>query len=256
MKSIKIAGLCLVAMFVVSMVAAGSAWAEETKPYIIQCREKAGSGHFKNEQCSEVEANGKYETRLGGALGEETFSSSSGAGELETANKEKITCTSDKDEGKIKNSKEFEKVRVIFSGCESKGFKCNSTNTATAGEIITNPLKGGVEYIKNGKINKEVAEYLEPETPPLYVEFNCAGGIVKVQTKGIILGKITPVNTCSKTATLTYEKGVNPGEQKITELESGTKDTLESSKNGGAFEKSANSSTDTLTFQYDVCLLA
>jgi hypothetical protein len=117
MKSLKIAGLCLVAMFVMSMVAEATASAEETKPYFIQCREvTAKKGSWKNEQCSEALKEGNWETRAGGSMGDETYSSTSGVGKLETvaAKPKIIECESDRDSGQITGPKTVGRVTLCL----------------------------------------------------------------------------------------------------------------------------------------------
>jgi hypothetical protein len=177
------------------------------------------------------------------------FESKGGAGTLETSkSKEKVKCTAEKDSGENAVGKTVSKVTVTFTGCESSGFKC-STSGQSSGEIKTNPLKGELVFLaEGGKVTTKVGLALEPETGTEFVEFNCAGGIVKVKVKGSVLGEIKPikekVGPKAKTThyTLTYTQSA--GTQHFTEAEFKNngklvKDTLETSKNGGAFEGSA-----------------
>jgi len=82
MKSIKIAGLCLVAMFVMSMVA--SATASAAAPEWIHCiKVEAGKGKWKNKGCTEATASGEWETK---GIAETVEVTSSGSLELEDLN--------------------------------------------------------------------------------------------------------------------------------------------------------------------------
>ncbi len=59
MKSIRIAGLCLAAVFVMSMVAAGTASAA---PHWLVCLNFGGTGtKYSENQCFKAESGGKYE---------------------------------------------------------------------------------------------------------------------------------------------------------------------------------------------------
>jgi len=132
-------GLALVAVFALGAVAVGSASAQIT-PGLGRCVKLTG-GMYKDAGCTEkVSSGGKFEWKAG--PGEKNKFKSSGekatlegAGEAHT----KITCTSVSNSGEYTNGTEY-KITVTFLGCESGGIKCE--NTATLGEIGTNPLRG------------------------------------------------------------------------------------------------------------------
>jgi len=251
MKSMKIAGLCLVAMFVVSMVA--SATASAALPEFVQCRNVgAGNGNWKDSQCSKPEVGGEWATRKGGEVGAETFSSTSGAGTLEPRGPlaGKITCTSDTDEGQITGPKEVGSVFIHFHGCVSSktGKECETAG-AGAGQINTNSVKGVLGFIK---APTEVGLRLEPTVAGgLFAEFSCSGITVKVQGK--VIGVATPLNTMSTSGKLVYKQ--TKGSQEPLKFEGGAEEVLESNF-GLGFEKSGIETSDTTTFQFDTEILA
>jgi hypothetical protein len=182
-----------------------------------------------------------------------TFLSTSGAGKLETSNGTVVECSSDKDKGTINGSESAANVLVTFHGCKSSGFACTSASEPS-GLITTKELAGLLGYIS--KTSKTVGLDLAPLTGTEFVEFNCAGGIVKVKVKGSVIGGVTPINTQSTSGTLTYVKAAGKGKQELTKLEGGAVDLLETSKNGGTAEGSAIETTDTITFHQPTEVMA
>ena len=232
--------LALVAVFALSAVASATASAAE--PEFGRCKNEAGT--FKDSNCTVGGGTAFKWVPL--AEGEKVkFTSTSGEGFLETANGEKVTCTADTNVGETNGPKK-DVVTVTFTGCTSSGFKCNSAGAA-AGEIKTNKLLSEIGYIN--KAAKEVGLRLKPEGE-LFVEFECVGGIVKVKTKGAVIGKYTPVNEMNEKFVLNLKcVAGKKGVQEIEKFEGGLKETLASSKNGGAFEAACNNSgEDKITF--------
>ncbi|MBA3809375.1 MAG: hypothetical protein H0X28_13435 [Solirubrobacterales bacterium] len=171
-----------------------------------------------------------------------TFTTTSGAGTLETAGGTKVKCTSDSTEGGEVTGEKTDKVKaVIFKGCESSGFKCN-TSGAAAGEIKTNELESTLGYIN--KTTKTVGIDLQPKGGGNFATFECTA-FVKVTVKGSIIGTITPINTETTKYKLVFKQ--TKGKQETQNLEGAAKDTLESSVNGGAFEGSGLESSEELT---------
>jgi len=238
MKSKKFIWLALTSVFVLNMLAVAPASAAE--PEFGRCKKEAGS--FKDPKCDE--GGGTEFNWVPLKAGEEVkFESTSGVGVLETASLERIHCQTDKDAGETKGPKE-DLVVVRFFECESSGFKCMSKGAA-AGEIVTNELESELGYINAAK--HEVGLDLKP-SGELFVEFECVGGIVKVKTRGSVIGRITPVLEMSNEFTLAFKKVSNPCTQEIERFEGELKDTLETSKNGGAFEGACEETTDTIKF--------
>jgi|SRR5271154_257902 len=237
MKHLRLIGVALVAVLAMSAVVVASASAAE--PEFGRCKKEAGK--FKDAKCDEETGTEFNWVPL--KAGEKVkYDSSSGAGTLETHNLEKITCTSDTNEGELTGPKSGTVV-VTFLGCESSGFKCKSSGQA-AGTIVTNTLETELGYINAAK--HEVGLSLKPKGE-LFVEFECVGGIIKVKTRGSVIGRMTPILEMSETSLLVFTKTGDPCSQEITAFEKLATDTLESSKNGGAFEGACEETTDVIT---------
>jgi hypothetical protein len=203
-RFMKVMGLCLVAAFVMSAMAAGTASA--AKPEFL----------FQGSKPD--------------------FSSKSGAGKLETSSGETVSCTADTDRGEVEGasgSKKVTDVLISFTGCTSKiltiTYKCQTAG-ANPEEIKTTDLEGELGYIKKAA-PVEVGLLLKPKGTNLFAEFECVHNTEKIiiKVKGSIIGKITPINKLvdpGEHATLTYEKGAKTGEPEITKFEGGAKDEL------------------------------
>lgn len=249
MKFIKIAGLSLVAMLVMSMAAAGSASA--ALPEFVQCREVAAkAGHWSNEQCTVVQKEGNWETRAGGSVGGETFSATSGEGKLETTGGKKVECTSDRANGRIVGVKEVSGVSITFFGCKEPKIvaKCNTTGSKE-GEITTNLVKGKIGYIEMA--TQKVGMLLEPEGTK-FVEFECTA-TTKIKVEGSVIGEVSPVNVMGRVGELSYKQ--TTGVQAITKFEGESGEhSLESTFTGGTKEKSAIETSkhpDQIEFNHD-----
>ncbi len=263
MKHLKIAGLCLVAVFALSMVAAGTAPA--ATPEFVQCRNVGTGGHWKDSQCSKLEANGAWDTRAGGSMKDETFSSTSGVSELRTlgVSATTIKCLSDTNAGAITPDASHVLLVIEFHKCEItvgalKGSVCTTTGQE-AGQILTRPLKGWLFYINESK--QEVGTWLKANAGAIFAEFKC--GLAKVKVKSIeeeesgscIAGRATPVNEALKLTggeLLFKEKPAN--EQEIQEFTYGGKKIrcqLESEVEAKVEKDIQTSESDILTFQFD-----
>lgn len=149
MKSIKIAGLCLVAVFAFSAVAAGSAFASEAEPVptfkVCAKATKVGksyTGKYNDKACTEAnaEGKGKYEleevapgTKLSGTSKETKINAKSTAGATEA-----ITCSKDTVAGEITGPNSFTDT-VTYSKCVANGEKktgaCEDIVAAGGGEL-------------------------------------------------------------------------------------------------------------------------
>jgi hypothetical protein len=177
-----------------------------------------------------------------------------GAAFLEGAvSKSKITCTGGTSNGEVTGPKRTKKNIPTFTGCETSGFKCQSG--ATEGVIITNSLEG----VLGGITSTLPGVRLFPEATGRGGElaaFSCAGGTIPVKVKGSVIGSASGAAGTSPetgklltTSKLTFAEA--GGIQKYTSFvegpEKGEKEQLESSVNGGAYEKSGQSVIATLT---------
>jgi len=156
MKRIRIVGLCLVAVFALSALAASSASAAFLLHTYKECAKasKVGKtyvGKFTSKECtlaSKVETGGKYE--LVNPTGKEFTSKSKTStlyvyipvGEVEQLNGGpivgKVTCKTSSGKGSFKSEMLSESV-ITFKTCTSEGKKCTSAG-APVGDIITFPL--------------------------------------------------------------------------------------------------------------------
>ena len=218
MKRIRITGLCLVVTFAISGIVAVSASAalpEFSPPF------------------------------------SKTFTSISKATLLETVGGKKVKCSADTDSGEITGPKTGS-VQITFTGCKLKTIPCN-TPGVVLGTIITPVLSMTINYINKAK--KEVGvDLMEPAGGPI-LDFIC-GTATRAVVVGSVIGKITPINKLvipAETFTLKFTQSL--GVQKVTNLEGGPVDVLETSF-GGPFEGTGLASTDKILFGEPVKLTA
>jgi hypothetical protein len=269
MKRMRIMGLCLVAAFAFSALAASSSFGAAE---IGRCVAKAGTGKFKNANCTE-KAGTKVEEKafefLKGAKSETEgvhFTSAGGEGVLETVSGTKITCSTQSATGKYDEDsgviKEVESVVAKFEGCgiPALGTKCNSTGEPE-GNIATFLLKGPLGYIAGEKTKTPtVGQLLTPEKAKgFFAEFKCLSGGITVKVKGkegAVEGKtggncvIAPVenaNEMSLTAKQVYSGSGGKQSPQHFQLSTSKYCNLESNTNGGAFEAATQALTTTVT---------
>jgi hypothetical protein len=223
MKRIKIMGLCLVAMFVMSAMA--SAVASAAEPAFFECKAEKG-GKFE-KGCKKEGGKGGFNLVEGIGKGK-AFKGAGGKATLHTkAVGGEVTCTGFKDAGTITTPKHEAKVTSTFTGCVTLGKKCFSPK-AKAGEIKTFTLMGDIGYIE--KAGKIVGTDLKPEGGELLAEFACTNKAkgekaLEIKVKGSVIGQITPVNEISKKSTTTFEVN-GEVEQKYKKLEGEPEDIL------------------------------
>lgn len=193
----------------------------------------------------------------GEALVKKKFTDASeGETKLESKSGLTVTCKAAKSTGESTGTKTSAHNIVTFTGCTSSfGGSCNTKGKA-AGEIVTNELSGEIGYVN--KANKEVGLELHPTSGTVFATFEC-GAFLKNEVRGSIIGALTPINKKVKTTehfTVKYEKGAEKGTQKITKFEGGSEDVLESSLDGGSFEKANEQATGTIKFEEEAELKA
>lgn len=195
MKRIRILGLCLVAAFALSIVAASSAVAA---PEFFECKKVTG-GKFADKKCSTPGSGktAKYELQPGVGKGK-VFKGKGGKATLHTpAVGGEVVCGGFKDSGKIATPTTQTGVVSIFTKCVSLGKNCTSPGAgAKKGEIKTKALKGVLGYINKGAGKAGVA--LSAESGSILAEFNCEG--LEIVVTGSVIGEITPTNTFTKTS--------------------------------------------------------
>jgi hypothetical protein len=167
-----------------------------------------------------------------------TFKISGTKSTFETKSGEKVVCEAVSGSGEVTSAKAGT-ATISFTSCEAFGFKCK-TKGAKGGEII---LKVSTEVVDINKAKNEVGN-INKLTEELTIECTV---LQKLKVKGATLCPITPTGKGTVfTVTCKETKGV----QEPTKYEGG--EAITETKGEGlktfAFEQSALSGTDTLTF--------
>jgi hypothetical protein len=238
MNRMRIMGLALIAVFVMSGMAVASASA--ALPEFYECKKVAvkysgvwnkgclvegkGNHSLKENEYEKVAGIGKAATKL--------FKGKGGTATLHTpAVGGEVKCKAFKDEGKVTAQKTESGVVSLFTGCISLGKKCTTTGQ-TAGTIKTDKLVGAIGYINAAE--HRVGVDLSPEVGTALAAFNCEG--LEIAVSGSVVGEMTPINTMSKTSVTTFTVN-GSGFQTYKSLEGAPEDVLESLINGaGPFE--------------------
>jgi hypothetical protein len=253
MRRIRIAGLCLVAVFAMSAIA--SATASAAAPEFGKCLKKAvagGSGYSNNGCTKAVGTAAKYEW-VPGAAGV-TFTTTGAAATLLTTKGETVTCTSEASSGKYLggNNKE-EETTVNFAGCKSNGLTCTTTGDAS-GELTTNPLIGIIGYEKPPTTTAKTVLQLHPVTSGgHFIDFKCTSALtIEVRgAEGANGGILVPIKNdkMSNLETLKYTQ--SKGKQKPTKwvAPAGFQENqfLESNFQGTGFSQSGQTVTTKVT---------
>lgn len=175
MNMVKLIGGAVATAVVASALFAASAFALEA-PEMGRCVPQTG-GVYKNSVCTKLGSEtkpGSFEW-LPGAV-KNKFTGVGGAATLETIHAVKVTCKTEASAGEFTGPKTVGNISVVFTGCESLGFKCKTPSSAE-GEIATNLLSGRLVW---EKFKKKVAIDLVPQSTELFVEFQCGPANAKV----------------------------------------------------------------------------
>lgn len=180
-----------------------------------------------------------------------TFTSTSKGNLLETVGGAKTVCPGDTATGEITGPQNGQ-IKITFTGCKLKKIPCNTPGVAP-GTIITPLLIMKINYIN--KANKEVGiDLIEPLGSPV-MQYAC-GSATRAVVIGSVIGRITPINkivTPPKPFILRFAQAA--GAQKVTNLEGGPIDVLETSF-GGPFEGTGLASVERMKFGAPVKLIA
>lgn len=244
MMRVRLMGVCVAIAVGASAVFATGASALEA-PEIGQCLTQAG-GKYTNDVCTKPATGkkvGKYEWRPGAIKNK--FTGVGGAATLETVQKVKVTCKTERSAGEYTSSKTVGNIEVVFTGCEATGFKCDTAHAAE-GEIVTNLLSGAVRWENATK--SKVAIDLVPQSTELFVEFQC--GPAPAQVKGSVMTNI-PVDVVKTVFVqkFTAKNGKQKPEYYYTSSGEKVKDVL-MSKLGGVtaeFEQAGQTVTNNQT---------
>jgi hypothetical protein len=211
----KLLGLCLVAVFAITGMAASGAAASEFPSYF-ECV-KAPGGKFE-KGCTKEGGKGGYVIKEGIGKGKIWKTKGGliflhvvvpGKGDI------KLECLKWKDVKRIiiigGRGYDFE-VRWFWSGCKALGAPCFSPG-AKKGEVRSLVLASYLGWINKG--GKILGDKLYNEASPgsgNLLEFECIG-LTKARVHGGVIGQVTgDVGTFSKTTTDTYSVGPFLGE--------------------------------------------
>jgi hypothetical protein len=258
MRRIKIAGLCLVAVFAVSVAMSASASAV-TGPEYGRCLKQATKAvtNYDSAKCIKLASEdagteaeklkkGNYQwskeivkKKLIGTLKPETIAT------LENKSGTKVTCKKLKAAGEITGPTTEIATETIFSECESGGIKCNTSGDGT-GVIKVKELEGELGVIAKGSpsTKDKIGNVLWPKggTPTSgaqFVFFTCAG----VLTADVHNSVISPVTSNAMKLEQTVKYTGAKGVQKPQKFEGGPNMFLETSFSGAPLEPSSQVAT-------------
>ncbi len=222
MKSIKLVGLCLVAVLAMSAIVAASASA------VVPERGKCATGtEFENKGCTVSGAKNKFKWVPNVKT---AFTATSGAATLrsftpEGAELPGVECVKSKSKGDFLGPKGSE-FTITFEKCTSTKENCTGGAKAKAGQIVTNKLEGTLGFVSPGVVGEDV----KAVGGGVLASFKC--GANTVETDGSVVGEIGSgvYNTAAATETLTLKEA--GGKQVPTKLEGQPEDTLKSEING------------------------
>lgn len=249
MRAVRVAGVCMGVLLLPAF--AGVSGANAAAPEYGRClkAEKIGkvyNGSYTDSKCTKASGTktGKYEWYPGAV--KRKFTSTGGAGFLETVGGAKVECKGESSTGEFKPSnKEEADVVVTFTGCEAFDLPCTTTGKK-AGELVTNELEATVGW--ESKASKKTDVELYPAasvTSGLFIEFECTGLVIKV--RGHVL---VPIKNDKMTQTETLKFKATKGKQKPEKWEeSSSPAILESAftnfKNG-EYEQAGQTITSTV----------
>ncbi len=232
MKRTSIVGLCLVAAFALSAIAAAAAQAETKPPVYQQCSkaEKVGKqyvGHYTNKECTAgVETGGKYELEeLTKAL---PFKDESKGAKLDVYIPkgyplepleggevvETVECEKSKSEGDLE-PKGKDKVTITFEKCETEAepkVQCTGTKAGEkAGNITTFELDSKLVWITQPPAPNKVGTLISGLGPKgALAEFVCPPYTVTVL--GTVIGENElNLNAALKKFDVNFTVTNNPG---------------------------------------------
>jgi hypothetical protein len=162
---------------------------------------------------------------------------------LETTSGERVECSGISATGEYTGAKTVGNVGVKFTGCEMNEEVACASAAASAGEIVTNTLSGGLGIIKAEglAVNDTVGISLAATSGEVVAEFDC--GTLSVVVTGSVIHQVTT----NKMQLEEDEKYVQrKGEQKPEKFEGEPTDVLESTIDGIFHEQSGEELLTTL----------
>jgi len=241
MRHVRIAGVCLLAIFALTATVSASASAG-TLPALWECHKltankitKKFEGIYTDTKCSKEATTKQKEEGLVNKFVLQEFSLAAkknkpkefkdlkGAGaDLAIEGVATVACASFEDHGFFSGPKTANKIKVTFFGCEIAGLKCS--NTEIAGKVETKTLTGELGYISGkGTEHPVVGAVIRPETGIYEAEFRCQD--LHLRVHGSVIGKVeVPLKTFTTKATLYFKE--SGGKQSPEQFEEGVKETL------------------------------
>jgi hypothetical protein len=252
MKRFRIVGLCLAAIFALTAIVATGASAE-SPPEVGRCLKKA-AGKWKDGGCKVPSKPGEekfewYPAYIGGVLNTNpstpklkytSASKEASVIQLESVSGAVIKATSQSATGEVTGEKTNIAENIDFKGVEFKGFKCTSTKPVGSGEgdVKVENLKGNLGIEKKGETTAKdkAANRFVPKTGTTFTEFKC--NVIPIIVRGAVLNPVTSNAMKGFPTPATVKFNGAGGKQKPSKFVGGPEETLESSIEGGPFEKS------------------
>jgi hypothetical protein len=200
MKRIRMAGLCLVAVFVLGAVMAGSASAASPEfKTCVKAVEKLPNktykdGEYSDKGCSKAEAGGKYKLAAWNE-GKKNFKLTGKGGKgvniQYIPSSETIIgdteCSSEKISGEVTGAKTA-KFTTEYKGCKTnEGKNCNSAGEGK-GKIKTNTLEGELVPQPGSKEGVGILVFNEASPGGVLAAYNCEG--LEVSAAGAVMGEV------------------------------------------------------------------
>ncbi len=176
------------------------------------------------------------------------FSGTGGAGVLyRQGSGTTVNCTSSTVTGKVTDP-HTGSLSVLFHGCTESllGSKCTTSGQAS-GDIATTTLEFHTVYLKPADPEKphERPGILITDNAGHSATFTCAGGLVKIEVRGSVLGTMTAPAFKEFSNSTTLDVSATAEGQQHTETVEGESFGLESRQNGGAWVKAYESAGST-----------
>jgi hypothetical protein len=244
----RIAGLCLAAVFATGAIAATTASAEVEYPLtglpeLGRCVKVGTGGLYKYKNCTGKQSatkKGAYEWKAGPG-GKPKFTVEIGEVEIETVGKANVSCGSSELTGQWTGGKTAS-VNLRFQGCvnvnTAKSCQSNpaqksqiTTSQTVEGEEIPTPIEGELGFIKNVKSPWVGLDLKPKEGSSNVLSFSCGGAVgpppeppENWTIEGSVIGRIRPLEVMGTAMKMNYTavKGIQSPEK----FDEGVKDTL------------------------------
>ncbi len=190
-------------------------------------KERVYHGGYDDSGCTVEDAfhHGKFEWLPGAA--KHKFTGSGGKSTLETVSGQAVTCKHSTAKGEFTGTKAATAV-VTFSQCERASTResCQSSG-ASAGEIVTGSLAGGLGFIKDEEPKESellVSVGMDLGREPSVLTAECGTSREAVVVKGSVIAPITKIDKKSSAFMLAY--AATMGKQLPEAFEGASHDTL------------------------------